>query len=56
VSDAFALTLAVASPELDLVGVTTVGRGPTRDPFVPGERIQEDDCPEKFVAPLLPEE
>jgi inosine-uridine nucleoside N-ribohydrolase len=34
IDDAFALALAVASPELDLRGVTTVGRGPRRDPFV----------------------
>ena len=32
VGDAFAL--ALASPELHLVGVTIVGRGPGRDPFV----------------------
>lgn len=34
IDDAFALALAVASPELDVRGVTTVGRGPVRDPFV----------------------
>jgi inosine-uridine nucleoside N-ribohydrolase len=34
IDDAFALALAVASPELDIRGVTTVGRGPVRDPFV----------------------
>jgi inosine-uridine nucleoside N-ribohydrolase len=33
IDDAFALALAVASPELQLVGVTTVGAG-GRDPFV----------------------
>ena len=34
IDDAFALALAVASPELEVVGVTTVGRGTDRDPFV----------------------
>jgi inosine-uridine nucleoside N-ribohydrolase len=34
IDDAFALALAVASPELEVVGVTTVGRGTGRDPFV----------------------
>ena len=34
IDDAFALGLAVASPELEIVGVTTVGRGGDPDPFV----------------------
>ncbi|MBA4062954.1 MAG: hypothetical protein C0501_04460 [Isosphaera sp.] len=34
VDDAFVLALAVASPELELLGVTTVGRGGDPDPFV----------------------
>jgi inosine-uridine nucleoside N-ribohydrolase len=34
IDDAFALALAVASPELDILGVTTVGRGGDPDPFV----------------------
>jgi inosine-uridine nucleoside N-ribohydrolase len=34
IDDAFALALAVASPEIELVGVTTVGKGDKRDPFV----------------------
>lgn len=37
IDDAFALALAVASPELEIVGVTTIGRN-TADPFVgPGD-------------------
>ena len=34
IDDAFALGLALASPELEVVGVTTVGRGTVRDPYV----------------------
>src|SRR3954468_19648272 len=34
IDDAFALAPAVASPEIELVGVPTGGRGPGRDPFV----------------------
>lgn len=34
IDDAFALALALASPELDIVGITTVGRGGDPDPFV----------------------
>ncbi|HKA08087.1 MAG TPA: nucleoside hydrolase [Gemmataceae bacterium] len=34
IDDAFALALAVASPEIELVGVTTVGKGDKRDPYV----------------------
>ncbi len=34
VDDAFALALAIASPEVELVGVTTVGKGEKRDPYV----------------------
>jgi len=34
IDDAFALALAVASPELDIVGITTVGRGGPPDPYV----------------------
>jgi pyrimidine-specific ribonucleoside hydrolase len=38
VDDGFALALAVASPELDIVGITTVGRSSAPDPFVgPGD-------------------
>ena len=40
IDDAFALALAVASPELDIVGVTTVGRGGDPDPFV--QHISKD--------------
>jgi inosine-uridine nucleoside N-ribohydrolase len=44
IDDAFALALAVASPELDVLGVTTVGRGPVRDPYVQhvGKESDED--------------
>ena len=42
VDDAFALALALASPELELVGVTTVGGGNPFDPFV-GQRKDRDD-------------
>ena len=34
IDDALALALAVASPEIELVGVTTVGKGESRDRFV----------------------
>jgi len=34
IDDAFALALAIASPEVELVGVTTVGKGEKRDPYV----------------------
>lgn len=34
VDDAFALALVTASPEIELLGITTVGKGPVRDPFV----------------------
>jgi inosine-uridine nucleoside N-ribohydrolase len=43
VDDAFALALAVASPELELLGVTTVGRGGDPDPFVPHVRKDRDE-------------
>ncbi|MDB5313300.1 MAG: hypothetical protein JWO38_7502 [Gemmataceae bacterium] len=43
VDDAFALALAVASPEIELVGVTTVGRGPGRDPHVRQVRDDRDE-------------
>jgi inosine-uridine nucleoside N-ribohydrolase len=42
VDDAFALALAVASPELEVVGVTTVGAGNPWDPYV-GQRKDRDD-------------
>jgi purine nucleosidase len=42
VDDAFALALAVASPEIELVGVTTVGGGNEYDPYV-GQRKDRDD-------------
>lgn len=35
VDDAFALALAVASPEIEVVGITTVGDSGIKDPFVP---------------------
>jgi inosine-uridine nucleoside N-ribohydrolase len=34
IDDAFAIALAVASPELDIAGITTVGRGGPPDPYV----------------------
>lgn len=34
IDDAFALGLALASPEIEVVGITTVGRGKVRDPYV----------------------
>ncbi|HXD86328.1 MAG TPA: nucleoside hydrolase [Urbifossiella sp.] len=34
IDDAFALALAIASPELEIRGITTVGRGGSPDPFV----------------------
>lgn len=34
IDDAFALAFALASPELDIRGITTVGRGGPPDPFV----------------------
>jgi len=34
IDDAFAIAFALASPELDLRGITTVGRGGPPDPFV----------------------
>lgn len=43
VDDAFALALAVASPELELVGVTTVGRGGPPDEFVQHLRKDRDE-------------
>src|SRR5262245_20371160 len=42
IDDAFALALAVASPEIELVGVTTVGAGNPFDPYV-GQRKDRDD-------------
>ena len=42
IDDAFALALALASPELDVVGVTTVGGGNPFDPYV-GQRKDRDD-------------
>jgi inosine-uridine nucleoside N-ribohydrolase len=42
IDDAFALALALASPELDVVGVTTVGGGNPFDPHV-GQRKDRDD-------------
>jgi hypothetical protein len=35
IDDAFALGLAVVSPELQIVGITTVGKGDERDPTTP---------------------
>jgi inosine-uridine nucleoside N-ribohydrolase len=43
IDDAFALALAVASPEVELVGVTTVGRGGEPDPFVQHIRKDRDE-------------
>src|SRR5215471_4529317 len=40
IDDAFALALAVASPELDILGITTVGRGGGPDPYV--QHISKD--------------
>ncbi len=40
IDDAFALALAVASPELGIVGITTVGRGGPPDPYV--QHINKD--------------
>lgn len=40
IDDAFALALAIASPELDIRGITTVGRGAGPDPFV--QHISKD--------------
>src|SRR5882672_2623495 len=34
IDDAFALGLAITSPELEIRGITTVGRGGAPDPFV----------------------
>ena len=42
IDDTFALALALASPELDVVGVTTVGGGNPFDPYV-GQRKDRDD-------------
>jgi inosine-uridine nucleoside N-ribohydrolase len=42
IDDAFALALALASPELEVVGVTTIGGGNQFDPFV-GQRKDRDD-------------
>src|SRR3954468_24694119 len=42
IDDAFALALALASPELEIVGVTTVGAGNPFDPYV-GQRKDRDD-------------
>jgi inosine-uridine nucleoside N-ribohydrolase len=42
IDDAFALALAIASPEIELVGVTTVGGGNEYDPYV-GQRKDRDD-------------
>src|SRR5262245_29236475 len=42
IDDAFALALALASPELEVVGVTTVGGGNAYDPYV-GQRKDRDD-------------
>lgn len=42
IDDAFALGLAIVSPELEIVGVTTVGSGNDYDPFV-GQRKDRDD-------------
>ena len=42
IDDAFALGLAIVSPELEIVGVTTVGGGNDYDPFV-GQRKDRDD-------------
>jgi inosine-uridine nucleoside N-ribohydrolase len=42
VDDAFALALAVASPEFDVLAVTTVGGGNEWDPYV-GQRKDRDD-------------
>jgi inosine-uridine nucleoside N-ribohydrolase len=42
IDDAFALALAIASPELDVVGVTTVGGGNAYDRFI-NQRKDRDD-------------
>lgn len=42
IDDAFALGLAIASPELAIIGITTVGGGNDYDPFV-GQRKDRDD-------------
>jgi len=42
IDDAFALALAIASPEIELIGVTTVGAGNDFDPYV-GQRMGWDD-------------
>jgi purine nucleosidase len=42
IDDAFALGLAIASPELELIGITTVGGGNEYDPYV-GQRKDRDD-------------
>jgi purine nucleosidase len=42
IDDAFALGLAIASPELEIIGITTVGGGNEYDPFV-GQRKDRDD-------------
>ncbi len=42
IDDAFALGLAIASPELEIIGITTVGGGNPFDPFV-GQRKDRDD-------------
>lgn len=42
IDDAFALGLAIVSPELEIVGITTVGGGNEYDPFV-GQRKDRDD-------------
>lgn len=42
IDDAFALGLAIASPELEIIGITTVGGGNEYDPYV-GQRKDRDD-------------
>ena len=50
IDDAFALALAVASPELEVVGITTVGRGDALDPYV--RHIGKDRDEDRALARL----
>jgi len=43
IDDAFALALAVASPEIEIVGVTTVGRSGPPDPYVQHVNKERDE-------------
>jgi inosine-uridine nucleoside N-ribohydrolase len=53
VDDAFALALAVASPEIELVGVTTVGKGSKRDSYVRHLTTDRDEDRAWLVCRLL---